>query len=75
MWGERCSSLMPATSIALRSSEELPIGAETRSKQLNLPNGLRTGVGHSKVFLQRYGYLGDSSDLKCACGPEPQTMP
>ena len=74
MWDERCSHLMPATSMALKPSEELPTGAETRWIEWKCLNRLRTGVGRSKEFLQRWGYLGDSSDLKCECGTEPQTM-
>ena len=30
-------------------------------------------IGRSKELLQRWGYLGDNSYLKCECGTEPQT--
>ena len=64
---------MQATSMALKPSEELPTGAEARWTEWKCLNRLRTGVGLSKEFLQRWGYL-DDSNLNCECGTEPEAM-
>ena len=45
MWDERCSSLMPATQMTIKNSEEVPTGAETRWTELKCRNCFRMGVG------------------------------
>ena len=74
IWGERCSSSMPATSMLLKPSEEWPTGSVYRGTEWKCLNHLRTSVNCSKEFLQKSGFLIDNSDLKYECGTEPQTM-
>ena len=50
LWDERCSNLMPATSMALKPSEELQTGVEARWTEWKRFNRLRRGEGRSKEF-------------------------
>ena len=74
LWEERISTHPTATSMALKPQEELPPGADTKWTEWKCLNRLRTGVGRSKVSLQKWGYLDTAEDVICDCRTAPQTM-
>ena len=74
LWEERISTHPTATSMALKPQEELPPGADTKWTEWKCLNRLRTGVGCSKVSLQKWGYLDTAEDVTCDCRTAPQTM-
>ena len=57
----------------LDASEDLPRGADTKWIQWKCLNRVRTGMGHSKVTLNKWGHT-DNDDLDYDCGSESQTM-
>ena len=60
--------------MTLKPQEELPPGADTKWTEWKCLNRLRTGVGRSKVSLQKWGYLDTAEDVTCDCRTAPQTM-
>ena len=60
--------------MALKPQEELPPGADTKWTEWKCLNRLRTGMGRSKVSLQKWGYLDTAEDVTCDCRTAPQTM-
>ena len=67
LWEKRISTHPTATSMALKPQEELPPGADTKWTEWKCLNRLRTGVGRSKVSLQKWGYLDTAEDVTCDC--------
>ena len=73
LWNKRLTKLPPSTKMDLTVDEEvLPPGAKEPWQRWKCLNRLRTGVGRSKVTLERWGYYQGSTI--CDCETAPQTM-
>ena len=71
-WNDRVSELPEKVHMGMSAVETLPNGADAPWCEWKCLNRLRSGVGRSKVNLQKWGYL-HGDDSKCQCGAE-QTM-
>ena len=59
--------------LPIPTSEQLAPGHKAEWKLWKSLNRLRTGMGHSKTNMSKWGYA-DTADTACECGTSEQTM-
>ena len=72
-WKDSLTGVPASVKLGLDGGQSLPAGSGEDWLCWKVLNGLRTGVGHAKTVMVRWGYLDDAQSVDCVCG-EPQTM-
>ena len=67
LWEERHSSNHHHDKLPLPTKEQLPLGYNQDWRTWKSLNRLRTGMGRSKVNMQKWGYTEDEN-VNCDCG-------
>ena len=73
LWKDSLTDVPSSVKMGLEVAESLPAGSGEDWLCWRAINRLRTGVGHAKTMMRRWGYLDDAQSVDCDCG-EPQTM-
>ena len=71
-WIDNLKSNPPSVDIGIQPSESLPPGSNAPWPTWKTLNRLRSGVGHTKANLIKWGH--HTGDPSCNCGTETQTM-
>ena len=73
LWEEQRSAKQHLAKLPIPTSEQLAPGHKSEWKLWKSLNRLRTGMGHSKTNMSKWGYA-DTADTACECGTSEQTM-
>ena len=73
LWKDSLTDVPASVKMGLEVVESLPAVSGEDWLCWRAINRLRTGVGHAKTMMRRWGYLDDAQSVDCDCG-EPQTM-